>query len=705
MIYRTSMMKEPEKQEKKEGPKSKMSSSLKHITCVMPGCGKTKENSPESSFFDFPKDPAQLNAWRQHCTNKKLLANKPPKLCSAHFDKKDVIEKPTGVSLRTGALPLTKVYISMVQRDKPKPVQVARKQSSSKMPEPVKKTPAEFYLDLVVEKPKPPGTNRSNRHSSAGPPFVAEREANKENRESVASPPPPPPPPPCDEAVTSPPSSPPVCDEGPGWDSEPAPTPAPSTRPNEIRVVVNKMPPGHSTTNPSGSRVLPDPPGKIDVPNEAKLTLPDGALTKYLIELRAKQLQINDLQKNYNSLVEKVQFRNNNPDWPKDIPEQSLDGPILTLRDGQHERDPPLEKVNLLSPEVLMPQTPNNAWHAIVGLRKEILDLQVALMYSRIQVKYRELRLQEVTAEHRRYKVAVRAKQRKTDREEQQRENRIKQLERRCDLTSSNCSEWRLKTKMAEKTGIKKKRRNEMLVKGLEQIFTPMQLRVIRTGCKARWAEEDIRRAIELKKLVTRRGYAFIRNTMKIPLPSPKMMKLGASRFESLKHVYEQMVTANLLKYSTKKKPKVVKKDDHAYEVDPRAFETNQDELDVDLGITNRRALTREAPSEDPASSAPAQRKPVKRRRKRVTAQPSMPIMDTMDVEFEDMGVVGRAFNPGSTARAPKRPRTAWSETRPSWESSRIWGDDQVLGEYEQTNVDRRQRPQPTWSAETDEFL
>ena len=52
-------MKEPEKQEKKQGPKSKMSSSLKHITCVMPGCGKTKENSPESSFFDFPKDPAQ----------------------------------------------------------------------------------------------------------------------------------------------------------------------------------------------------------------------------------------------------------------------------------------------------------------------------------------------------------------------------------------------------------------------------------------------------------------------------------------------------------------------------------------------------------------------------------------------------------------------------------------------------------------------
>ena len=174
-------------------------------------------------------------------------------------------------------------------------------------------------------------------------------------------------------------------------------------------------------------------------------------------------------------------------------------------------------------------------------------------MYSRIQVKYRELRLQEVTAEHRRYKASVRSNQRKADKEEQSREMRIRQLERRCNVTSSTCSQWRLKTKLAEKTGNKKKRRSELLNKGLDQIFTPMQLRVIRTGKKPRWTEEDIRRAIELKKLVTRRGYAFIRNTMKIPLPSPMIMRRGANRFEALKPLYEQMVATNLLKYSTKR--------------------------------------------------------------------------------------------------------------------------------------------------------
>ena len=546
--------------------------------------------------------------------------------------------------------------------------------------------PVECYLNVVVEKPKTPGPNHHHDiHSYAEKPVHAvEREENKENDGTMASPP-------------SPPQTPDPYEDGPDWDCEYTPSSASKRHPSETRVTVNKMPPGRPSTK---SRASSAHSGNRLGPDEMTLNLPSGELFRYLMDVRSKQQQISELQNNFNSLVEKVQFRNAHPDWSEAIPEQTLSSPLLTLRDGHLRRDPPLEKAELLSRDTLLPLAPNDAWYAVVALRKQILDLQVALMYSRVQVKYRELRLQEVTAEHRRYKASVRAKQRQAEKEEQNRDSRIRQLERRIDLASTNCSQWRLKTKMAEKTGNKKKKRSELLAKGLEQIFTPMQLRVIRTGKMARWTEEDIRRAIELKKVVTRRGYAFIRTKMKIPLPSPRMMKLGASRFESLKHVYEQMVKANLLKYSTKKKPKVVKKDDHAYEVNQQTLDVDQQELQVDMGVKSRKSRTKEASSEEPTSSEFVQPKPVRRRKKRPASQ--LP----MDIEFEALGAAGPAFVPDSSAAVPKRPRSAWSETRPSWEVSRLWGGhDPALDEYEQTREERRQRPRPTWSADTADFL
>ena len=53
------MKKDSQEPKWKKGVKITKEIDLKAIQCVMPGCGKTKENAPEMSFFSFPKDPDQ----------------------------------------------------------------------------------------------------------------------------------------------------------------------------------------------------------------------------------------------------------------------------------------------------------------------------------------------------------------------------------------------------------------------------------------------------------------------------------------------------------------------------------------------------------------------------------------------------------------------------------------------------------------------
>ncbi|KAF0296683.1 THAP domain-containing protein 2 [Amphibalanus amphitrite] len=91
----------------------------------------------------------------------------------------------------------------------------------------------------------------------------------------------------------------------------------------------------------------------------------------------------------------------------------------------------------------------------------------------------------------------------------------------------------------------KKVRRAEKLGKRLEKIFTPMQMRVLRTGKKPRWLEEDFRRAIELKTVVSHRGYTYIRQTMRIPLPTTFILSRGVERYKSLQPLYDKMVIKN----------------------------------------------------------------------------------------------------------------------------------------------------------------
>ena len=330
---------------------------------------------------------------------------------------------------------------------------------------------------------------------------------------------------------------------------------------------------------------------------------------KHLAGMKSKQQRFHNLQKTYHSLLDKIQFRNSNPEWcSEEKSESATKTPLLTLRHERNERDPPMVPVATLSDDTLMPLTPSGAWKAVSALREQVLDLQLALMNSRIQVLDGELRLQEAKAIHARYKVDVREERKQT---ELSKKASVREVEKRVHGPCPVCPELRRKLTVTERVANKKVRRSEALSKRLEEVFTPMQMRVFRSGKQGRWLEEDIRRALKLKMYVSHRGYSYIRQTMGIPLPSSFILSTGVERYESLQPLYKEMLAENMKKVRKSK----TGKDSHT--------------------MTTKKRVVDEAPGFRNVEPQTPERPLVKRRKKRSFTRPP-PSREPRGYEMED---------------------------------------------------------------------
>ena len=133
----------------------------------------------------------------------------------------------------------------------------------------MKKAPEECYLDVVVEKPKPSGTERCDLHSYAEEPDPStEWDANKENDGGHASPP-----------------SPPPSDDDRGRSGGKVYVSASSGHDREVSAVKKSAGPGRPSTQPRATRV-PPASTDIDISEQPSLNLPAGELTQYLSDLR-----------------------------------------------------------------------------------------------------------------------------------------------------------------------------------------------------------------------------------------------------------------------------------------------------------------------------------------------------------------------------------------------------------------------------------
>lgn len=281
------------------------------------------------------------------------------------------------------------------------------------------------------------------------------------------------------------------------------------------------------------------------------LDITKGILFNFIGESASKRQELAKLKASYVRISRQVQFWQENPDWAEPtIPEEGLDGSstpgrLLALREFVSTRKE--EPDDVMPADALVAMHPRQAWKAVTDLRLQLLRLKMELLYSRIQVKFRDLRLLELSAKHRRLKTESSQKERKWKRSDAYKDQLIEKLDRRLEVFTEG-------TLDEKEEAEKQKRKWEILWKKLEKIFTPVQLTRLRTGKRRKWAEEDVRRAIELRKRVTRRGYAYIRRVMKIPLPGVVVLQRASMRFPDLRDKYEQMVAANLLTHCTKKK-------------------------------------------------------------------------------------------------------------------------------------------------------
>ena len=198
--------------------------------------------------------------------------------------------------------------------------------------------------------------------------------------------------------------------------------------------------------------------------------------------------------------------------------------------------------MHTLSQETLLPLTPNEAWKTIAALREQVLDLRLSLMSCRVQVLDGELQLEEARAGHNRLKADMKEEVKQT--QKAQRAN-VREAEKRRDIRCLLCPKLKKRLQLTKRDTNKKLRRAENLAKRLEKIFTPMQMRVFRTGKKPRWAEEDIRRAIELKMYVSHRGYSYIRQNLGVPLPTTFILSRGVARYKTLQPLYDKMLIKN----------------------------------------------------------------------------------------------------------------------------------------------------------------
>ena len=280
----------------------------------------------------------------------------------------------------------------------------------------------------------------------------------------------------------------------------------------------------------------------------------------------------------------------------------------MTLRHERNERDPPLVPIVTHGDDSLIPLTTSEAWKAVSALREQVLDLQLALMNSRIQVLDGELRLQEAKAMHARYKANVKEERKQT---ELSQKATVREAEKRVHGPCPVCTELRRKVALTERVANKKVRRSEVLSKRLEEVFTPMQMRVLRTGKKGRWLEEDIRRAVKLKMHVSHRGYRYIRQTMGIPLPSSFVLSTGVERYESLQPLYKEMLAGNKKKTCKSK----IGKDSHK--------------------MTTKKRILDESPRFTNVEQQAPERPLVKRRKKRSFTRPPPP-RESRGYEMED---------------------------------------------------------------------
>ncbi|XP_043204102.1 uncharacterized protein LOC122371678 isoform X2 [Amphibalanus amphitrite] len=273
------------------------------------------------------------------------------------------------------------------------------------------------------------------------------------------------------------------------------------------------------------------------------LDLPYGELTRHLSSVKTKRHRLLQLRKTYSGLVDKIEYRKSNPHWwSAKADERVPKPPLMTLRHEPTNRAPLPEPMPPISRGTVLPLSPTEAWKTISALREQVLDLQLQLMNSRIQVLDGEVQLQDTIAGHYRYKSEVREEQKHTQKAQKA---VVREVKKRCDLPCLVCPELKQKLEILQRDSDKKVRRAEKLGKRLEKIFTPMQMRVLRTGKKPRWLEEDFRRAIELKTVVSHRGYTYIRQTMRIPLPTTFILSRGVERYKSLQPLYDKMVIKN----------------------------------------------------------------------------------------------------------------------------------------------------------------
>ena len=322
----------------------------------------------------------------------------------------------------------------------------------------------------------------------------------------------------------------------------------------------------------------PDPPVTVQPP----LTLRNGTLARHVKIMKEKQREVQKLQDACNLLVDKARCGREQSGRDNKVPPPEPGAPpLLTLRNDDLERFPPLPSVDPLSRDMLLPMTPNDAWKAVAALRLQLLDLQLKVMHARMLVVGGELRLQEAAKFHKRVKVTLK---KELHRKEQLRRMRLssKTSNQRC----LNCY------------AVGKKARLAMALKeSLEKVLTRMQLIVIRTGRKPKWAEEDIRCAIELRTRLGRKNYDFVRKRLRLPMPSPKVIPRGVKKFVSLKPLFDEMVAAeNAMGCET------------VNDVDPPVQQKRQ--LDESMVVSS--------------SESPAAERPVVKRKKLASKRPSV---------------------------------------------------------------------------------
>ncbi|KAF0302373.1 hypothetical protein FJT64_025508 [Amphibalanus amphitrite] len=101
----------------------------------------------------------------------------------------------------------------------------------------------------------------------------------------------------------------------------------------------------------------------------------------------------------------------------------------------------------------------------------------------------------------------------------------------------------------------------------LGDMFTPAQLRVIRNRSLRRthmWDTIDIKRAIELRGLCTRRAYNFVKEELRVPLPGLAVLRSSSQRDPVTAQMYAQMVESHRLKHMTKAYAGVAYEDRHS---------------------------------------------------------------------------------------------------------------------------------------------